>query len=232
MAISARAERGPDVRDAALPAMAPFVASRRKRGLDVALALTALGLTAPLSIAIALAIRATSPGPVLFRQQRLTLGGRPFTMFKFRTMYDGVSDEAHREYVTTMIASDEHVVRDGQSFKLHGDGRVTSVGRWLRRYSLDELPQLLNVLRGEMSIVGPRPALDYEVARYEPWQLERLSVKPGITGHWQVSGRNRLTYAEMCRLDIDYIRGWSFTEDLWIVIRTPWVMVTNSGGAE
>jgi lipopolysaccharide/colanic/teichoic acid biosynthesis glycosyltransferase len=120
----------------------------------------------------------------------------------------------------------------GASYKLPRDQRVTAIGRILRKLSLDEVPQLINVLRGEMSIVGPRPPLRYEVENYEPWQLGRLAVRPGITGLWQVSGRNRLSFAEMCELDLQYIRSWSLRSDLSIMVRTPWVMLVDAGGAE
>ncbi len=121
---------------------------------------------------------------------------------------------------------------DGAAYKLRRDGRITGIGRFMRKLSLDELPQLLNVLRGEMSIVGPRPPLRYEVENYEGWQMARLAVRPGITGLWQVSGRNRLSFAEMCRLDIEYINSWNLRRDFSIMLRTPWVMLVDAGGAE
>jgi lipopolysaccharide/colanic/teichoic acid biosynthesis glycosyltransferase len=212
----------------ALPAP---LASRSKRAFDVVFGSAILIVALPVVAVIAVAIRATSPGPVLFRQRRVGVDGKPFTLLKFRTMHDGVSEEMHEAFVAAMVASSALTAGAG-AFKIQEDPRVTGIGRWLRRLSLDEVPQLINVLRGEMSIVGPRPPLAYEVRRYEPWQRERLSVRPGLTGLWQVSGRNRLTYVEMCHVDVDYIRGWSFLGDLAIVARTPWVMFVDRGGAE
>jgi lipopolysaccharide/colanic/teichoic acid biosynthesis glycosyltransferase len=208
--------------------------SRRKRAFDIIISAAILIVTSPAWLIIAVAIKATSPGPMLFRQQRVGVRGRTFTMYKFRSMHHGASEDAHRRFVTNMIVagieSTAIASYDG-AFKLSGDARVTGVGRFLRRSSLDELPQLFNVLRGEMSLVGPRPPLAYEVERYEPWQHERLSVRPGITGLWQVSGRNRLSYVDMIRLDITYAREWTFRRDLVIALKTPWTMFIARGGA-
>lgn len=212
-------------------ALLPIATSRGKRALDIALAALVLLLVTPAWLIIVLLIRATSSGPVLFRQSRVGLNGRSFTMLKFRTMYDGVSDEVHRRFITSLIVGQATGEGTG-SYKLHGDVRVTPVGRWLRRTSFDELPQLVNVLRGEMSLVGPRPPLEYEVQNYAPWQRERLQMRPGITGLWQVSGRNRLSYVEMCRIDLEYLRDWSLRADLRIIFRTPWVLFVDPGGAE
>jgi len=213
-------------------AQAPPLASVTKRGLDISLAIVLLVLTSPIWLAAAILVKATSPGPIFFRQERIGAGGTPFECFKFRTMHHGVSDEAHRELVTRMLSNRERSSEgNGEPYKVNADSRVIPVGRWMRRLSLDELPQLINVLRGEMSIVGPRPPLRYEVERYEDWQQERLAVRPGITGLWQVSGRNRLTYHEMCSLDIEYIRSWSVATDLLIMLSTPWVMFIDRGGA-
>ena len=140
-------------------------------------------------------------------------------MLKFRTMVHGASESAHREYVSGMIT--ECRTSDERRYKLTNDGRVTSVGRLLRRTSIDELPQFWNVLRGEMSLVGPRPPLEYEVVRYQSWQLERLAVRPGMSGLWQVSGRSRISYVDMCRLDVRYVREWSLGRDLIIMLKTP-----------
>ena len=207
-----------------------------KRIVDMLGASLLLILTAPLMALVALAIKLDSHGAVLFGQERVGSGGRRFRVMKFRTMYDGVPDTAHRELVTKMLQGDNgngaHVSAAGeQVFKLVNDQRVTRVGRWLRRASLDELPQLLNVLRGEMSLVGPRPPLPYELDQYEHWQLHRLQMRPGITGLWQVSGRNRLTYRQMCEMDLAYIRDWSLWLDLWILFRTVPVVLLNSGRA-
>ncbi len=213
--------------------VAAALTSVGKRAFDIAVSIGLLVLTSPIWLVASVLIKATSPGPILFRQQRIGAAGVPFTCFKFRTMHDGASDQIHRELVTRMLMRTAASVSegDGQLYKVNDDSRIIRVGRWMRRSSLDELPQLVNVLRGEMSIVGPRPALSYEVEQYEDWQRERLAVRPGVTGLWQVSGRNRLNYSEMCVLDIQYVRDWSLWLDLLIMLRTPWVMFVDGGGA-
>ena len=206
-----------------------------KRGLDLIGASALVIVSLPLWVAIAIGIKLTSAGPVFFRQERVGLKGSTFTLLKFRTMHDGVSDAPHRAFITQMIVSNMTSVDatpDDGAFKLAGDHRITRIGRLLRRTSLDELPQLLNVLRGEMSLVGPRPAIAYEIDSYEPWQRERLDVLPGITGLWQVSGRNRLSYNEMCKLDVEYVRHRTLIQDIGIMLRTPWAMFVDRGGAE
>ena len=202
-----------------------------KRLLDVALAALLLIALAPLLLLIALAIALDSRGPVLFRQQRV-LGdqppheGRPeehtFTFFKFRTMFHNADQDCHRRYVESLINGQAQTVEDGgkKLYKLGHDRRVTRVGRFLRRTSLDELPQLLNILRGEMSFVGPRPAIPYEVRQYKPWHLHRLAVMQGLTGLWQVMGRNELSFDEMVALDIEYARQRSLRLDLKILLAT------------
>lgn len=207
-----------------------------KRVLDLVGASLLSIVTAPVMAIVAIAIKLDSRGPVFFGQERIGSGGRRFRVVKFRTMYDGVSDAAHRELVTKMLQGEDgpaaHVGPEGeQVFKLVNDQRVTRVGRFLRRASLDELPQLFNVLRGEMSLVGPRPPLPYEFDQYEHWQFHRLQVRPGITGLWQVSGRNRLTYRQMCELDLAYIRAWSLWLDMRILFKTVPVVLSNSGRA-
>lgn len=206
--------------------------SRRKRVFDVVFASALLVLCSPLLLAIALAIRITSPGPVIFRQRRMGFLGRPFTMLKFRTMDAGASEELHEQFVAAMILTSVAVLPAEGVYKLQADPRVTRVGRLLRKLSLDELPQLVNVLKGEMSVVGPRPPLTYEVAKYAPWQRARLGARPGLTGLWQVSGRNRLTHVEMCRLDVEYLNDWTFSRDMGIILRTPWAAFIDRGGAE
>jgi lipopolysaccharide/colanic/teichoic acid biosynthesis glycosyltransferase len=196
----------------------------------------ALVMCSPLFLLIGVAIRLTSKGPILFRQQRVGQYGTPFTVLKFRSMYVNRDDGNHREYVTQLIAgSAEKRASNGQNgtdegvYKLTDDERVTRVGSLLRRSSLDELPQLFNVLRGEMSLVGPRPALPYEVAAYDLWHRTRLlQAKPGITGLWQVSGRNRVTFDEMVRLDLAYARTWSPWLDIQILLRTPRAVVEGA----
>jgi exopolysaccharide biosynthesis polyprenyl glycosylphosphotransferase len=187
----------------------PLVA---KRAFDLVLSGAALGALAPALLVIALLVKLDSPGPVLFRQRRVGLHGRAFTLHKFRSMRVGAEAERH-----LLLARNE---MDGPVFKVADDPRVTRVGRLLRRTSLDELPQLWNVLRGEMSLVGPRPPLPDEVRRYERWQRRRLSVKPGLTCTWQVSGRNEVGFRRWMELDLAYIDGWSLWEDVRIVLRT------------
>ena len=207
-----------------------------KRMFDLVSAAAALVVTAPLTLVIAAAIKLDSRGPVFFRQERLGLGGRLFRVWKFRTMVAGASDAAHRDLITRMMAGDPadtaHTAEDGSKvYKLVKDDRVTRVGRWLRRLSLDELPQLFNVIAGQMSLVGPRPPLAYEAEQYDRWQYGRLRVRPGITGLWQVSGRNLLSYRQMCELDMEYVHRWSLWLDMRILLRTVPVVLFNSGRA-
>jgi exopolysaccharide biosynthesis polyprenyl glycosylphosphotransferase len=194
-----------------------------KRVFDVAAALAALVLLSPLWVLMALLIKLDSNGPVLYRQERVGMDGRIFLFLKFRTMRTGADDREHREYQRRYIEGHPET-NLGDSlrpvYKLHDDPRVTRTGRWLRRMSLDELPQLLNVLRGDMSLVGPRPPIPYEVEAYALWHRKRLDMKPGMTGLWQVSGRNRLSFDEMVRLDLFYIENWSLWLDLKIMLRT------------
>ncbi len=192
-----------------------------KAVMDRVLAGVALLLLAPILLLIALAVRVSSPGPALFRQRRVGKTGEQFTVYKFRSMYADaearLAELAHR--------SDGN----GVLFKLRDDPRVTPLGRWLRRYSLDELPQLLNVLRGDMSLVGPRPPLPCEVAQYQSDARRRLKVKPGITGLWQVSGRSDLSWEETVRLDLFYVENWSFALDLSILVRTLRAVARTAG---
>jgi lipopolysaccharide/colanic/teichoic acid biosynthesis glycosyltransferase len=200
------------------------------RILDVALAALLLVILAPVLAVIAVVIRVESPGPVLFRQTRLGRSLEPFTLSKFRTMVAGVSHDVHREFVLGLIAGEEPQAPDsGPRFKLSRDVRVTRVGRFLRRTSLDELPQLWNVMRGEMSLVGPRPPIPYEVEHYPPHWFGRFDVKPGVTGLWQVSGRSELTLEEMVKLDLEYIARRSFWLNLWILARTVPVVLSTRG---
>jgi lipopolysaccharide/colanic/teichoic acid biosynthesis glycosyltransferase len=182
-----------------------------KRALDIAGAVLGLLLLAPLLIALALAVRLTSPGPAIFRQRRAGRGGREFVMWKFRTMVDGA--DRMRAALTTGLREDEWL-------DLEHDPRVTPLGRFLRRTSLDELPQLVNVLRGDMSLVGPRPLPLDEDVRIPPWATARAGVRPGLTGAWQVAGREAIGFIEMVRLDCDYVRQRSLWVDLKILART------------
>jgi lipopolysaccharide/colanic/teichoic acid biosynthesis glycosyltransferase len=196
-----------------------------KRAFDVALAVVLVLVLAPILALVALAVRLDTAGPLLFRQQRYGRGCRGFTVLKFRTMHDGVSPEAHRRYIAELAATPN----DGGAGlkKLTGDPRVTRVGAFLRRTSLDELPQLLNVLKGEMSIVGPRPALGYELEHYAPEHFERFDVRPGLTGLWQVSGRNTIGFVGMLDLDTEYARTTSLRLDATILLRTPLAVVRS-----
>jgi exopolysaccharide biosynthesis polyprenyl glycosylphosphotransferase len=192
-----------------------------KRVMDVTLATICGILTLPLVAVIALAIKLDSPGPAVFRQLRVGKRGKQFWCYKFRSMYAGAEEEWEH-----LAAYNE---RDGAAFKIKDDPRRTRVGRWLRRSSFDELPQLYNVLRGDMSLVGPRPPLPEEVLQYEAWQTRRLEVAPGITGLWQVSGRSNLTFDEQCLLDIYYIENWSPFLDIKILLRTAPIVFTGDG---
>lgn len=208
----------------------PLSSSARiiKRASDIIIASIALALLTPLWLIIAIVIKLDSRGPVFYKQERVGMDGRIFLFYKFRTMRVDTDDAAHREYQQKYIAGRaEAMLVEGErpAYKLVKDARITRVGRWLRRLSLDELPQLLNVLRGDMSVVGPRPPIPYEVEAYQLWHRKRLDMKPGLTGLWQVSGRNRLPFDEMVRLDLFYIENWSLLLDLKIILRTLPVML-------
>jgi exopolysaccharide biosynthesis polyprenyl glycosylphosphotransferase len=192
-----------------------------KSTLDRAVAVVALIVASPLLVGIVVAVRLSGPGPVFFRQTRVGHGERPFTMVKFRTMR--VDADREREKLADL---NEH---DGHMFKMRDDPRVTKVGRWLRRYSLDELPQLWNVLRGEMSLVGPRPPLADEVAGYDSVEHRRLSVVPGMTGLWQVSGRSALSWDATVRLDLRYVDNWSLGMDAKVLLKTGRAVVRGTG---
>ena len=203
-----------------------------RRGLDIVLAATALLLLSPVVAVVVFAIAVSSPGPVVFRQRRLGRDLDPFTVLKFRTMHADADSAPHRDYVRTLIDSqDEEGSSQGGLYKLAVDDRVTGVGRLLRKSSLDELPQLWNVIRGEMALVGPRPVIPYEAELYPPAYLGRFAVKPGLTGLWQVSGRNERTYEEMVRLDVEYAERNSIGLDLLILAKTVWVVLTRKGAA-
>lgn len=204
-----------------------------KRLIDVTTAFLCVVVFAPLFLLIGLGIKCTSKGPVLFRQKRVGQGGREFTFYKFRTMRVGTDERVHREYAQNFINGKE-IVRDDRAagqpvFKLTNDPRVTPVGRVLRKTSLDELPQLLNILRGEMSLVGPRPPIAYEIQHYKEWHRRRLEAKPGLTGLWQVSGRSSVPFNEMVLMDLYYIDNWSLWSDFKILLRTIPVIVSGKG---
>ena len=214
-------------RAAAALGPAPEVA---KRALDIAGSMVLIIITAPLLLLLSCLVRSTSTGPALFRQERLGQGMTPFTMLKLRTMYVDNNDRIHREYVTGML-SDEQASgsANGGRYKLVADPRVTPLGAWLRRTSLDELPQLINVLRGQMSLVGPRPVLRWEAQLFAESYRRRFAVKPGMTGLWQVSGRSRLSMQRALELDVEYALRRSFLLDLTILART--VPALFRGGA-
>jgi len=204
-----------------------------KRAMDIGGSLVALILTGPICIAAAVAIKLTSKGPVFFRQERVGQYGTRFGLLKFRSMYANNNCSAHKQYVAQLIAGvAEKSPSNGNGqgvYKLTRDPRITSVGAILRRTSLDELPQFINVLKGEMSLVGPRPAIDYEVEQYDLWHRHRImEVKPGVTGLWQVNGRNRLAFDDGVRLDLLYAKSWSPWLDLKILLRTPRAVVEGA----
>lgn len=202
-----------------------------KRTLDIAVSLALIIILAPLLMLLISLVWSTSSGPALFRQERLGRDRRPFTMLKLRTMYAGKNDRIHREYVTRLLSAGPEAAAspDGGLYKLDADPRVTRVGAWLRRTSLDELPQLVNVLRGEMSLVGPRPVLAWEAEMFGERYQRRFAVKPGLTGLWQVSGRSRLSMGTALELDVEYVARRSFAYDLVILFRT--VPAVLRGGA-
>ena len=210
------------------PGLAEIVA---RRTLDIGVAAVVLLLMAPVIAVVALTVRLSSPGPVFFRQRRLGRSMRPFTVLKFRTMRADADSALHRDYVRSLIGTDAPENPPDNLYKLVVDPRVTKVGRFLRSWSLDELPQLWNVLRGDMSLVGPRPVIEYEVEQYPDWYLRRFAVKPGLTGLWQVSGRNERTYEEMVRFDVEYAERRSLWMDLRILARTAIVVMRRQGVA-
>jgi lipopolysaccharide/colanic/teichoic acid biosynthesis glycosyltransferase len=199
--------------------------------MDVVIALLLLPLAVPVVLVAAMVVRLTSSGPAFFRGQRVGRNGMPITVLKLRTMWVDADDAPHREYVARLLEESPGRPAVGVPYKLTDDARITRVGRFLRRTSLDELPQLFNVLGGQMSLVGPRPDVPYAVEHYEPWQTERLDVLPGMTGLWQVSGRGSLSPQEMLKLDVEYVRSWSLRLDLRILIGTVGTVVRQVGAA-
>jgi exopolysaccharide biosynthesis polyprenyl glycosylphosphotransferase len=194
-----------------------------KRAIDICVSATALTLLSPLLLSVAALIKLTSRGPLLFRQARVGQHGHQFNMLKFRSMVVNAEELKAR-----LLALNE---QEGPVFKMKSDPRITAVGRFIRKYSIDELPQLLNVLRGEMSLVGPRPPIPAEVAKYEAWQRRRLSVRPGLTCVWQVSGRNEISFEEWMYLDMQYIDHWSLQGDLELLAKTVPVVLTGRGAS-
>jgi lipopolysaccharide/colanic/teichoic acid biosynthesis glycosyltransferase len=195
-----------------------------KRTLDIACIVMALPLLLPVGLLITLLIKMVSDGPVLFKQERIGYRGRSFVCLKFRTMAVGADSLVHREHLKGLIGSNSPMTK----MDLHGDGRLIRFGLLLRATGLDELPQIINVLRSEMSLVGPRPCLPFEYALYQPWQTERVNALPGLTGLWQVSGKNHTTFEEMMRLDIQYSRSLSLWSDIGILLKTLPVLVAQT----
>ena len=210
------------------------MASAMKRVMDVVGSMVGLILFSPFFITIPLIIKITSPGPVLFRQERVGQFGRRFTFLKFRSMHVNNDDRIHREFLKQFISGDKvNMAEDSDSapvFKITNDPRITPFGRFIRKSSLDELPQFINVLRGEMSLVGPRPPIPYEFEDYDIWHRYRLlKMKPGITGLWQVTGRSTTNFDSMVRLDINYIKNWSLWLDIKILCLTPFAVFKCRG---
>jgi len=205
-----------------------------KRVIDVIGSIAGLLLFSPIMILTGIVIKINSPGPIIFKQMRLGSKGVPFSFYKFRSMNCDTDDQIHRDYTANLINGNLSQINQGDEsapiYKMKSDPRVTWVGKIIRKTSIDELPQFLNVLKGEMSLVGPRPPIFYEVEKYEPWQLRRiLEVKPGITGLWQVDGRSRTSFDDMVRLDLRYARTWSIWLDFKILLKTVKAVIRPNG---
>lgn len=203
---------------------------RRKRIVDLSLTLLLAPFLLLAAAVVVLLIRLDSPGPVLFRQKRLGANGSEFTMYKFRSMYANCGEAAHRQAIKEFIQGKALNSNTIRSYKLEGDPRITRIGRFIRTTSLDELPQFWNVLRGDMTLVGPRPPIPYEVAYYNEYHWLRLSGKPGLTGLWQVYGRSRVKFQEMVEMDIMYLQQQSIWQDLKLIILTLPIMCKGHGG--
>jgi lipopolysaccharide/colanic/teichoic acid biosynthesis glycosyltransferase len=222
----------PELLDKTISTALPLAA---KRTFDIVGSLLGIGLALPFFIAISALVKATSKGPIFYKQQRIGQGGKKFTFLKFRSMYVNNDPSAHMHYVKSLIrgnaGADPDSSNPGQTtkiLKLVNDPLITPLGRFFRKTSIDELPQFFNVLFGNMSLVGPRPAIPYEVSEYEPWHLERVfPIKPGITGLWQVGGRSHISFDEMVRLDINYIRNWSLWLDIKLLCKTPFSVLAS-----
>ena len=203
-----------------------------KRTFDVVFSAFVLVFGFPFYTLIALLIKLTSNGPVLFVQERVGKDGKAFRLYKFRTMSNRNSDDAHRVFTENFIKGDMSGENGTEKklFKIEKDPRITSIGKFLRRTGLDELPQFINVFKGEMTVVGPRPPVIYEYYHYQEWHKKRMAVKPGLTGLWQVSGRSAVPFDEMVMLDLYYIENWSLLLDSKIILRTVPVMLSGAGG--
>jgi exopolysaccharide biosynthesis polyprenyl glycosylphosphotransferase len=217
----------PDIQELHKTKKVSFMA---KRMIDIAGSLAALILLSPVYLVIALIVKLTSKGPVFFKQERLGQFGTTFNCLKFRSMYANNDPKIHQAFMQQMIAGKAKSADGKPVYKMKNDPRITGIGKFIRRTSLDELPQFINVLKGEMSLVGPRPPLAYEYREYDIWHRRRvLEIKPGITGLWQVKGRSRVSFDEMVRLDLQYARGWSLWLDLQILLKTPGAVVSGDG---
>jgi exopolysaccharide biosynthesis polyprenyl glycosylphosphotransferase len=205
-----------------------------KRAVDILGATVGLILFSPIMLVTSLAIKLTSPGPVIFTQNRFGKKGARFPFYKFRSMYWNVDDQIHQEYVTNLIKGNHEKINQGDEeeplYKIKSDPRITRIGRIIRKASIDELPQFFNVLKGEMSLVGPRPPIPYEVEKYEPWHLRRiLEIKPGITGLWQVDGRSKTSFDDMVRMDLRYVQSRSLWLDIKILLKTVRAVIRPNG---
>jgi lipopolysaccharide/colanic/teichoic acid biosynthesis glycosyltransferase len=209
-----------------------------KRYIDILLSVIFVAIFSPLFLAIPVLIKLSSNGPVLFKQKRTGRFGKEFNFLKFRTMHINNDDTIHKKYIENLICDKENGNGskknngNGSIYKMANDPRVTTIGKILRKSSMDELPQFFNVLKGDMSIVGPRPPIPYEIKHYEMWHRRRIRrVKPGITGVWQVEGRSRTTFDEMVRMDIRYMREWDLLLDMKILLKTPFAIVSGKGAS-
>ena len=197
-----------------------------KRGFDLLICISAMILLWPVILVLSVIVKLDSQGPAFYKHKRIGQDGRPFDLYKFRSMISGGDDSSYMDYLEALIKSDENGDGNGLPYrKMSEDGRVTRVGRFLRNYYLDEIPQIINVIKGDMSLVGPRPHVQFEVDNYAEEQNRRLTVKPGITGLWQVAGKADCTFSELIQFDLDYIDNWSLTQDIKIMINTVQLMV-------
>jgi exopolysaccharide biosynthesis polyprenyl glycosylphosphotransferase len=216
--------------DLSKPSVSRQATSSIKKLMDITGSLLALLFFSPILMIVAAAVKMTSKGPVFFKQERMGLNGETFTFLKFRSMYTNSDHNRHKDYIKKLIKEGKDDANAPGVYKLSNDPRITPLGGFLRKTSLDELPQFINVLKGEMSLVGPRPPIPYECELYDIWHKRRLlSVKPGITGLWQVTGRSSTTFDEMVRLDLKYVNDWSLWLDIKLLLKTPWVIITGKG---
>lgn len=216
--------------DLSKPTVSRSATSFMKKLMDITGSFCALVVFSPIFLIVSAAVKLTSEGPVFFTQERMGFNGKTFTFLKFRSMYTHSDDSRHQDYIKKLIKEGKDDDAAPGVYKLSNDPRITPIGNFLRKTSLDELPQFINVLRGDMSLVGPRPPIPYECEIYDIWHRRRLlSVKPGITGLWQVTGRSSTTFDDMVRLDLKYINEWSLLLDIKLLLKTPWVILTGKG---